>query len=376
MISRTLQTIAIVGYGSKERIFEKLCENRSTSALLDEILNKFLPSVLNLLSSIPANLSSASTEFFIKCSAIISIESKRLLTLSNKLQSKNEVVVTFKGTKYGAFAGFIATWAISSAIAASELALGLQIGTFYSIIGISLELNNVITAALVGFSFHLITGTALGAVLGAVGIRWKKIRMLNPYKSSLVGIGTGLVIWLVLFLPTTTFIVQPSIQYIVVSEQISRSVINISLMAIVFHMIWGAIFGFIMSSLLRIRVFKIKQHYVDIINIDPKIRLVTICDENGQIMYSRHREGVKNLLSKEESKKSLELAMTSWKIRNDLADKIGRGRYVLAEYERIKRITMPFGDNLLLYVTTEVQADHSNIYDRIRKLESGLKYSN
>jgi hypothetical protein len=301
--------------------------------------------------------------------------SKRYLTLSNKRQSKNELVVTFKGAKYGAFAGFIASWAISSFIAASELALGLQIGTFYSIIGISLELNNVITGALVGFSFHLITGTALGAVLGAVGIRWKKIRMLNPYKSSLAGMGTGLVIWLVLFLPITVFLVQPSIQHIVLSEQISKPVINISLMAIVFHMIWGTIFGFIMSSLLRIRVFKIKQHYVDIINIDPKIRLVTLCDENAQIMYSRHRDGVKNLLSKEESKKSLELAMTSWKFRSELADKIGKGRYVLAEYEKIKRVTMPFGDDLLLYITTEVDADHSNIYDRIRKLESGLKYS-
>jgi len=295
--------------------------------------------------------------------------------------------VTFKGAKYGAFAGLIATWSISSAIAASELVLGLQIGTFYSIIGISLGLNNVIMAAAIGFGLHLLTGTALGALLGAIGIRWKKIRMLNPYKSSLVGIGTGLAIWLVLFLPITAFLIQPSIQHIVVilavssqkvilSEQISRSVINISLIAIVFHMIWGAIFGFIMSSLLRIRVFKIKQHYVDIINIDPKIRLVTICDANGQIMYSRHREGVQNLLSKEESKKSLELAMTSWKVRGELADKIGKGRYVLAEYEKIKRLTMPFGDELLLYITTEVEADHSRIYDSIRKLESGLKYSN
>ena len=295
--------------------------------------------------------------------------------------------MTFKGAKYGAFAGLIATWSISSAIAASELVLGLQIGTFYSIIGIILGLNNVIMAAAIGFGLHLLTGTALGALLGAIGIRWKKIRMLNPYKSSLVGIGTGLAIWLVLFLPITALLIQPSIQHIVVilavssqkvilSEQISRSVINISLIAIVFHMIWGAIFGFIMSSLLRIRVFKIKQHYVDIINIDPKIRLVTICDANGQIMYSRHREGVQNLLSKEESKKSLELAMTSWKVRGELADKIGKGRYVLAEYEKIKRLTMPFGDELLLYITTEVEADHSRIYDSIRKLESGLKYSN
>jgi len=296
-------------------------------------------------------------------------------------------VVTFKGAKYGAFAGLIATWSISSAIAAAELVLGLQIGTFYSIIGISLGSNNVIIAATVGFGLHLLTGTALGALLGAIGIRWKKIRMLNPYKSLLVGIGTGLVIWLILFLPITVLLIQPLIQHIVVilavssqkiilSEQISRSVTNISLIAIVFHMVWGAIFGFIMSSLLRIRVFKIKQHYADIINIDPKIRLVTICDANGQIMYSRHREGVKNLLSKEESKKSLELAMTSWKTRSDLSDKIGKGRYVLAEYEKIKRLTMPFGDELLLYITTEVEADHFRIYDSIRRLESGLKYSN
>jgi hypothetical protein len=313
------------------------------------------------------------------------LDKRGILTLSNNTQSKNELVVTFKGAKYGAFAGLIATWSISSAIAVSELALGLQIGTFYSIIGISLGLNNVIIAASLGFGIHILIGTALGAVLGAVGIRWKKIRMLNPYKSALVGIGAGLAIWLVLFLPTTVLLIQPSIQHVVVvlavssqkmilSQQLSQSVINISYAAIAFHMIWGAIFGFILSSLLRIRVLKIKQHYVDIINIDPMIRLVTICDANGRIMYSRHREGVKNLLTEQESKKSLELAMTSWKIRSELADKIGKGRYVLAEYEKIKRITMPFGDDLLLYITTEVAADHFNIYDRIRKLESGLKF--
>jgi hypothetical protein len=50
-----------------------------------------------------------------------------------------------------------------------------------------------------------------------------------------------------------------------------------------------------------------------------KIRLVTICDSNGKIMYSEHRQGVQNLLSPEESKKSLELAVNSWKTRSQLA---------------------------------------------------------
>jgi hypothetical protein len=88
----------------------------------------------------------------------------------------------------------------------------------------------------------------------------------------------------------------------------------------------------------------------------------------------RHGEGVANLLTAEESKKSIEMAMTGWKVRSELSNKIGKGRYVIAEYERIKRITMPFGEDYLLYLTTE-QANHLNIINRIRKLEAGLKYS-
>jgi predicted transcriptional regulator len=304
----------------------------------------------------------------------------------NKNQNRDQLMVAFKGLKYGAFAGFVATWSISSVIVVAELLLGLQIGAFYSIMGISLGVDNVIAATSMAFGLHLLIGTIIGAVFGVIGIRWKKVRMFNPYKSILVGMGAGMIVWLVLFLPIATFLVQPAINSIttmlaiesqdpVFSEDINQSIRNITLTAIAFHLIWGAIFGFIISSLLRIRLFRIKQHYNDIVNIDPNIRLVTICDSDGKTMYSRHREGVENLLTPEETKKSLEMAMTGWKVRSEVSHKIGKGRYVLAEYEKIKRITMPFGDDYLLYLTTEVQANHMNIINRIRKLEAGLKYS-
>src|ERR671927_1972985 len=112
-----------------------------------------------------------------------------------------------------------------------------------------------------------------------------------------------------------------------------------------------------------------KRIYNDIMNMDPKVRLVTICDNDGNIMCSVHREGVKNLLTPEESKKSLELAVNSWKTRSSLAPKIGKGKYVLAEYEKIKRITMPLGDEHLIYITTEPEADHSKINDTVRTLK-------
>src|SRR5437762_584748 len=107
----------------------------------------------------------------------------------------------------------------------------------------------------------------------------------------------------------------------------------------------------------------------DIMNLDQQIRLVTICDISGKIIFSDHRSGVKNLLSPEESKRSLEMAVNAWKERSKLSSKIGRGKYVLAEYEKIKRITMPLGDENLLYITTEPEADHSRIIERVRTLK-------
>src|SRR6187402_2843065 len=112
-----------------------------------------------------------------------------------------------------------------------------------------------------------------------------------------------------------------------------------------------------------------KRIYEDIMNSDPKIRMVTICDSNGKIMHSEHREGVQNLLSPEESKKSLELAVNSWKTRNALAPKIGKGKYVLAEYEKLKRITMPLNDKHILYITAEVECDHSDLIVMIQNLD-------
>lgn len=107
-----------------------------------------------------------------------------------------------------------------------------------------------------------------------------------------------------------------------------------------------------------------------IMDLDPKIRMVTICDSDGKIMFTDHRSGVRNLLSNDESKKSLEMAVKAWKSRLELAPKIGRGKYVLAEYEKIKRITMPLGGDHLVYVTTEPDADHERVINGIMRLAS------
>jgi hypothetical protein len=103
-------------------------------------------------------------------------------------------------------------------------------------------------------------------------------------------------------------------------------------------------------------------------NLDSKIRFAGICDETGEIRYGGQREGIKNLLSPEETKRSNLQALARWGLRNSLAPKIGKGKYAMAEYEKIKRITVPLENYHLLLITTELEADHDKIIDKTLEL--------
>jgi hypothetical protein len=106
----------------------------------------------------------------------------------------------------------------------------------------------------------------------------------------------------------------------------------------------------------------------EILDLNPKVRFAGICDDSGEIKYGGQREGIKNLLSPEETKRSNIQALARWGLRNVLASKIGKGKYAMAEYEKIKRITVPLENDHLLLVTTEVEADHRTIINNVLKL--------
>lgn len=105
-----------------------------------------------------------------------------------------------------------------------------------------------------------------------------------------------------------------------------------------------------------------------ILEMDPKIRFAGVCDESGEIKFGGQREGLVNLLTAEETKKSNLQALARWGLRNSLASKVGRGKYAMAEYEKIKRITAPLDSDHLLLVTTEVNADHQSIIKNVLEL--------
>ncbi len=103
-----------------------------------------------------------------------------------------------------------------------------------------------------------------------------------------------------------------------------------------------------------------------LLDLSPSVRVVTICDMNGKVIFSAHSKRVKNLLSRKESRSSLQSAARSWKMRKSLTRKLGSCKYVLAEYAAVKRIVMPAGKNHLLYVTTTSAYDHNKVIRKAR----------
>ena len=88
-----------------------------------------------------------------------------------------------------------------------------------------------------------------------------------------------------------------------------------------------------------------------IMKSDSNIRHCIIADADGNIKAIKHKDGVVNYLSEEETAVSLKRAASSWKARKQLSSKIGLGQYAVAAFEKLTRMTFPVGENHLAFVS-------------------------
>ncbi len=85
----------------------------------------------------------------------------------------------------------------------------------------------------------------------------------------------------------------------------------------------------------------------------PSSRIAIICDHDGNILWNSIRDNTTSYLSMDETKESLKRSIESWKERDKLSAKIGKGKYAIVAYDKIKRITVPLPNNHLLFVSLE-----------------------
>ena len=106
-----------------------------------------------------------------------------------------------------------------------------------------------------------------------------------------------------------------------------------------------------------------------ILKVSPSVRVVSVIDLNGKVVFSERAKKVKILVSKKQSLASLKAAAKDWKQRKKLVKTLGTCKYVVAEYDTVKRIIMPAGRNHILYVTTTASLDHMKVVRKVRALK-------
>ncbi len=88
-----------------------------------------------------------------------------------------------------------------------------------------------------------------------------------------------------------------------------------------------------------------------IMDSNVNIRHSIVADLDGNVKAVNHREGVTNYLSEDETAASLKRAASAWQARKALKPKLGDGKYAVAAFEKLTRITFPLGKNHLLFVS-------------------------
>ena len=114
---------------------------------------------------------------------------------------------------------------------------------------------------------------------------------------------------------------------------------------------------------------EIHQIAEKILKISPSVRVVSLIDLKGNLVFSERSKKVRILVSKKQSLASLKAAAKDWKQRKKLVKTLGSCKYVVAEYDSVKRIIMPAGKNHILYVTTTASLDHNKIVRKVRSFK-------
>lgn len=167
---------------------------------------------------------------------------------------------------YCTLAGFIAAWGISGLLVSIDLISQSTPGSFFGVIGISLGYYDPVSAALIGFGLHVLTGTIAGNIFGQVSLFWKRISPYNSKHGLKMGMIVGVVLWAVLFVPVALLAIAPVLDsfssgitpnqyvYSIVSNFSSLSGVIIA-GSLIFHLIYGALLGFMSGRMMEIRAF-------------------------------------------------------------------------------------------------------------------------
>lgn len=167
---------------------------------------------------------------------------------------------------YCSLAGFIAAWGISGLLVSIDIISQTPPGSFFGVIGISLGFYDPVTAQLVGFGLHVLTGTIAGNIYGQISLFWRNISPFNARQGLKNGMIVGVVLWAALFVPVASLSIQPMLdsfnsgvtpnQYVYSIASNFNGLYGIIIVgSLIFHLIYGVLLGFMAGRMMDIKAF-------------------------------------------------------------------------------------------------------------------------
>ena len=129
--------------------------------------------------------------------------------------------------------------------------------------------DNYYLNLVLGIGMHLVTGAISGAIFAILVSKIKKFRIINYKRGIIEGIVFSIVIFLVLYIPTTVTMVHPNLVDIMSQSDpvqssskdqktVEQNLVPIYGFGFIAHIVFGAILGF-MTSLLILRGYLIQK---------------------------------------------------------------------------------------------------------------------
>lgn len=99
----------------------------------------------------------------------------------------------------------------------------------------------------------------------------------------------------------------------------------------------------------------------ELLNLDNSLRWIGISNKYGVLINVEQREGLKPLMSEEESEEYAASAVSRYRTRVKFQTKIGKLNYAVGRYENVTRITIPISSDYFLLLTIDKEKNYDDI---------------
>lgn len=103
----------------------------------------------------------------------------------------------------------------------------------------------------------------------------------------------------------------------------------------------------------------------ELLNLDSSLRWIGISNKYGVLINVEQREGLKPLMSEEESEEYAAAAVSRYRTRVKFQTKIGKLNYAVGRYENVTRITIPISNDYFLLLTIDKEKNYDDLINKM-----------